>query len=375
MELAVYSPYKEQMSQTPNGMELAEVLYKQATKPLIRKHFPKLPYAAALIGPGSEVLGLDDEMSRDHHWGPRFQLFLHEEDLRSEKVALKEMLAQQLPTSILGIPVNFTEPGSDGSQMPEKIAGGPVNHRIHITTAHQFMERLLGFDPRKTPTPADWLSFSSQTLLSLTSGRVFDDNVGLHVLRNRLGFYPDDVWLYMMAAQWKRISQEEHLLGRTEFLGDEIGSRIIAARLVSNVMHLTFLQEKRYAPYAKWLERCFSDLASAAELMPHLKAALEADSSEERLSEIARCYEISAARHNSLHVTDHVSEDRSDFWSRPFPVIHAERFSAALTLAITDSQVKAIADRGLIGGVDQISDQVDFKHPHWRSSLAAIYPR
>ena len=53
MEKSVPWPYKVAMSETPNGLNLAEALYKEAAKPLIEKHFPDLAYAAALIGPGS----------------------------------------------------------------------------------------------------------------------------------------------------------------------------------------------------------------------------------------------------------------------------------------------------------------------------------
>jgi hypothetical protein len=34
------------------------------------------PHAAALLDSGSEVLGFDDAMSTDHHWGPRVLLLL-----------------------------------------------------------------------------------------------------------------------------------------------------------------------------------------------------------------------------------------------------------------------------------------------------------
>lgn len=362
------------MNEPLNGLDLAATLYKEAAKPLIERNFPDLAYAAALIGPGSEVLGFDDEMSRDHHWGPRFQLFLREEDLGRLKASLKEMLANELPLSIRGIPVNFTEPGADGSQMPEEIASGPVNHRIEITTAHLFMERLLGFDPRSKPSAADWLSFSSQTLLSLTSGGVFHDEIGLVTLRDNLAFYPNDVWLYMMAAGWQRISQEEHLIGRAGTAGDDLGSRIIAGRLVSDIMHLTFLQARKYAPYAKWFQRGFHDLEGADALLPHLEAALSATSWQPRLDALASASELVAKAHNALGVTPAISEARSNFHSRPFPVIHGERFVGPLVKAIESPELKTIAAKGLIGGVDQISDQTDFKHPQWRASIAAIYP-
>jgi hypothetical protein len=63
------------------GLELSRLFYQEVVKPILDDNFSGLRYASALIGTGSEVLGFDTEMSTDHHWGPRLQLFLGEEDL------------------------------------------------------------------------------------------------------------------------------------------------------------------------------------------------------------------------------------------------------------------------------------------------------
>ena len=59
-----------------SGLELGEQFYAEAARPILEEHFPQLRYSAAMLGWSSEVLGYDDEESRDHNWGPRFQLFL-----------------------------------------------------------------------------------------------------------------------------------------------------------------------------------------------------------------------------------------------------------------------------------------------------------
>ena len=80
---------------------------------------------------------------------------------------------------------------------------------------------------------ADWLSFSEQKLLAFTSGRVFYDGLGeLEPVRRKFSYYPDDVWLYLPACQWKKIFDEEVFVGRAACVGDELGSMIIAARIV-----------------------------------------------------------------------------------------------------------------------------------------------
>ncbi|GGE08223.1 hypothetical protein GCM10008012_58830 [Rhizobium anhuiense] len=95
--------------------------------------------------------------------------------------------------------------------------------------------------------------------------------------RDRLGYFPEDVWLYKIACQWRRISEEQAFVGRAGQVGDDLGSRVIAARLVRDVMRMGFLLERRYAPYSKWLGSGFARLPIAEALSPHLKRALHSN--------------------------------------------------------------------------------------------------
>ena len=62
------------------GLELCEAFYREAVRPILDAGFPGLTHAAALIGDGSDVLGYDTPVSRDHQWGPRLILFLSAAD-------------------------------------------------------------------------------------------------------------------------------------------------------------------------------------------------------------------------------------------------------------------------------------------------------
>lgn len=55
-----------------SGMKLARRFYVGVVRPLLAGE----PHSAALLGPGSEVLGFDTERSADHDWTARVQLFL-----------------------------------------------------------------------------------------------------------------------------------------------------------------------------------------------------------------------------------------------------------------------------------------------------------
>lgn len=71
---------------------------------------------------------------------------------------------------------------------------------------------------------------------------------------------------------------------------------------------------------------------------------------------MARAYEAIAAIHNQLGLTDPVDPTTRPYHSRPFQVLHAERFTAALTARITDP---AISSLPTIGTVDQFIDSTD----------------
>lgn len=255
------------------GRALCEAFYREAVRPLLDREFPGLPHSAGLLGEGSEVLGYDTERSTDHHWGPRVQLFVADPDARTG-----ELLSARLPRRFRGWPTSsVASPDEPRVRLLDHRLDGPVAHRVDVHEPHAYLAGLLGFDPLAGVTTADWLATPSQILRSATSGPVYHD--GLDVLRparRALAWYPRDVWLLLMACQWGRIGQEEHLMGRAGEVGDDLGSRLPADRLVRDVMRLAFLQERRYAPYGKWFGTAFAELEAAGALRPSLEAALAA---------------------------------------------------------------------------------------------------
>ena len=64
-----------------NGLELSRAFYEEHGAPLLHEQFPEAEglIAVGLIGSGSECLGFDDEVSRDHDFEPGFCLLLPEE--------------------------------------------------------------------------------------------------------------------------------------------------------------------------------------------------------------------------------------------------------------------------------------------------------
>lgn len=357
------------------GAKICEQFYTEAVRPILNRAFPRVKHAAALIGSGSEVLGFDDEVSTDHHWGPRVMLFVEEE---SQPVAeqITQALAQSLPYEFHGYPTNFTPPDPDdnGTQLLQPVTSGPINHRVTVQTLRGFFMDYLGFDIEQALEPADWLTLSEQHLRTVIGGAIYHDDIGLEKVRSLFTYYPHDVWLYLLAAGWTRIGQEEHLMGRAGMVGDEVGSAIIGARLVRDIMRLCFLMEKTYAPYPKWFGSAFKQLPGAPELWPVLQGALRADTWQQREHSLVKAYEQLAIRHNALKLTEPLPEQATAFFGRPFQVMALHGFAQALLKRIEDPRVKHIAARPLIGNLDLLSDNTDFvSNPRWRPLLRQLY--
>lgn len=86
------------------GLELSRAYYEIYVKDMIHTQFPEYEsrIAVGLAGHGSECLGFDDDLSKDHDFGPAVCLWLTDDDYDS----IGERLAAEydkLPKSFLGV--------------------------------------------------------------------------------------------------------------------------------------------------------------------------------------------------------------------------------------------------------------------------------
>lgn len=334
------------------GLELAERFHDAAVSPVLAEALAGVPYSAALIGGGSEVQGYDTARSTDHAWGPRLLLFLGDDDHRTHAAELAARLDRELPERFLGHPVRFAYP-----------PGTPARHWVQVHSLREYVTARLGAVPADGLPLAAWLAAPTQVLRELTGGRVFHDGLGLlERYRRTLAWYPGDLWRHVLASQWMRLSQEEHFVGRCGEVGDELGSAVVAARQVRDVMKLCLLMNRVYPPYSKWLGTAFAALPCAAELTGPLSAALAARDWRQREEQLSAAYGIAARLHNALGLTEPLDPDVRPFWDRPFQVLAAHRFSTALVATIGDPAIRALP---LVGAIDQYVDNTDVTmRPH-----------
>lgn len=327
------------------GLDLNERYYNEAVRPILDTHFPDLPHTAAMIGWGSEILGFDDATSTDHNWGLRFWLFLPDADAEKYSDQVDECLSRDLPAEFLGYPVAF-------DYVEQRGARRYARHNINIATVAGYFKGYLGVDPGGELSPADWLTLPQHKLRGVTGGRVFYDGFGeLTGARERLAYYPRDVWSYMLAAQWQKVFEEQAFIGRCGETGDETGAALIAARQVENLIHLCFLIERTYAPYSKWLGTAFSQLECAAALNPLFAGVLEANSWKVRQDGLVRAYPVVIRRFNDLNIVKPMKDEVANYFGRSMLTIQDESAVENLLSAIKDERVRNIGH--LLGSVNQ----------------------
>ncbi len=333
------------------GLKLNELFYNEIVAGILQSNFPNLKYSAALIGWGSEVLGYDDAQSTDHNWGLRFQLFLSEKDYERYSDSVNQTLAENLPTEFRGFPTAFEIHVNED----QRGARGNFKHNIDVETIERFFSRYLGCNPFGKIKAADWLTFPEHKLLAVTGGKKFHDGTGeLEKVRQKLAYFPNDIWLYLLAAQWSNFFEEQAFVGRCGQVGDELGSTLIAVRQIKNLMRLCFLIERKYAPYSKWFGTAFSRLDCAEELNPVFSEILQAKDWKRRQASLAKAYRAVIQRYNDLKITSPMSNEVSEYFNRPFLVIKDESVARKLKEAISDDEVKNISHN--LGSVNQLVD-------------------
>jgi hypothetical protein len=227
-----------------NGLTLSEQYFHEHGLPMILQSFPlhARRMACGLVGDGSECFGFDDEISRDHDWGPGFCIWLTREDY--DDIA-KDLIRkyEQLPGTFLGY--------------DSRIQSEWGNERIGVFEIDDFISRYIGY--RSVPqNNEEWMIVPESALAAATNGKVFYDPLGeFSLIRNRLlQFYPDDVRLKKMAARCMTIAQSgQYNLGRCIKREDQFAIRYAETKFCIDVISLIFLINRRYTPFYKWMNK------------------------------------------------------------------------------------------------------------------------
>jgi Domain of unknown function (DUF4037) len=345
--------------QAITGGSLARQFHADVVAPLLARGMPGLRYAAGRLGSGSDVLGFDDATSRDHDWGCRLTLLVDGAD-RDAVPRILELLERELPESYQGYPVRFPMTWDRS-----------VSHNVEVDTVAGFAASRLGVDPTAGLAELDWLVLTGQSVLEVIAGPVFcDQTTGLGPVRAVLRWYPPDIERYVLAAGWQLLSQEMPMVGRTAERGDELGSRMLSARLAGDLMWLAFALSRQWAPYPKWRGTAFQSLGVAAGLATPLAAATAAPGWRARESGLAEACEVLLSAQRALGLPAPASAV-IPFWDRPYRTV-SDAVKEMLLADVTDPHVIRLPPS--IGSIEQWISSVDvLAHPARRSALQDAY--
>lgn len=254
-----------------NGMELCQAFYEEYGIPMIREKFPQYEnmIATGLVGEGSECFGFDDEVSRDHDFGPGFCMWLTDQIYDEIGQQLQEAY-EELPSTYAGI-TRFTT--------------AKAQKRVGVFRIGDFYEGLIGL--RDVPTTqSQWLFLEDYRLAAATNGKVFRDDLGefTRIRRGILNHYPEEVRIQKIARQAALMAQSgQYNYSRMFGRGEKVTAAIALSEFMKHTMAMVYLLNRKYSPFYKWMHRGMQELRILPEIGDILNALVDFPSGDERI--------------------------------------------------------------------------------------------
>ncbi len=231
------------------GLEISRRYYEEILRPAVEKYLPfhVEKMAFGLVGDGSECYGFDDEISRDHDFGPRVMIWLTSSAYFAFGIKLQEFI-YKLPKKFLGFDgVNTSQYGKD---------------RDGVFEINNFYKKFTGLD-HPPSTIHEWRLIPEVNLSLATNGEVFCDPAGKFTeYRNvLLDGYPEDLRLKMMAARCMKIAQSgQYNYARSIKRKEFVAAQMALAEFTDSAISMIYLMNRRYKPFYKWMHRGLRDL-------------------------------------------------------------------------------------------------------------------
>ncbi len=245
-------------------IDISREFFGEIVRPILEREFPEETALTAfgLFGYGSEALGMDDELSRDHHWGVRIDGLVPDTIPQIRREQIQQTVRARLPASFRG-----------HSLREGHLAGAGLT----LDDLQAFLRRTIGIE-HVPETDVEWLQVPEEEIVHLTNGEVWHDPSGqFTAIRQAFQrYYPEPVRRRRI-AHWCRYfsGMGTYALKRAILRGDEFYAATAFGKAIRWGVQLAFLLDRRYFPYDKWLMRFFARLPRLANpLLPIVDEAV-----------------------------------------------------------------------------------------------------
>lgn len=223
-------------------IDISRNFFEEIVKPILQEHFPEETEQTAfgVFGYGSEALRLDDEYSRDHHWGLRIDALMPPTIFEKKRETMMATLGANLPTSYQG-----------HSLREGHLAGAG----LAPDNLQAFLTRTIGID-HAPQNHVEWLKIPEEDIIHIINGEVWYDPLGEFTAIRTVfqGYYPEPVRLRRI-ANWCRFfsGMGTYALKRAILRDNEFYATTRFSNAIRLGIQLAFLLDKTYFPYDKWL--------------------------------------------------------------------------------------------------------------------------
>src|SRR5262249_22698600 len=132
-------------------IDVSREFFDEVVRPILEQEFPAemAQTVFGVFGYGSEVLRLDDNYSRDHHWGLRINALMPAELFHTRAEAMMSTLSVQLPATFhgYGLREGYTRWGG-----------------LELNSLEAYLERTIG-STHPPQTYQDWLSIPEEDII------------------------------------------------------------------------------------------------------------------------------------------------------------------------------------------------------------------
>lgn len=220
------------------GMGICRQYFEEVAKPLLQSQFKEIypKMTIGLVGQGSECLGFDDIISRDHDFGSGFCIWLDDGDFHKYGASLRSFY-QSLPTTFNGLTRNTSLRG---------------NFRVGVFNTRQFYYQFIGKIPS---TLLEWLTIDETMLATCTNGEIFHEGSTsfINIRNTLLDYYPEDVRIKKIVARIAKMAQSgQYNYARCMQRKEYVAASLAIHEFIEATISCIYLLNRQYMPFYKW---------------------------------------------------------------------------------------------------------------------------